>query len=116
MKKFLTMLLAAAMIFTLVACGMTPNEADNSNTQDDHQAETPDTSYEAPQITELYNEDFDYTDGVGNSGHYTYRVPQIESDTQGAEAINKASPMSTALSWTAYWKPLRIRLACPASM
>ena len=91
MKKFLTMLLAAAMLFTLAACGTTPNETGNdNNTQDDHQAETPDASYEAPQITELYNEDFDYTDGVGNSGHYTYHVPQIEADTQGAEAINKA--------------------------
>ena len=91
MKKFLTILLAAAMIFALAACGTTTDEKDNNNnTQDGHQSETPDTSYEAPQITELYNEDFDYTDGVGNSGHYTYRVPQIESDTQGAEAINKA--------------------------
>ena len=91
MKKFLTLLLAAAILFTLAACGTVSNEADNNNNpQDDHQAETPDTSYEAPQITELYNEDFDYTDGVGNSGHYTYRVPQIEADTQGAEAINKA--------------------------
>lgn len=92
MKKFLTMLLAAAMLFALAACGTTPNEADNNNNneQNDHQAETPDTPYETPQITELYSEDFDYTDGVGNSGHYTYRVPQIEADTQGAEAINKA--------------------------
>ena len=91
MKKLLTMLLAIAMMFTLAACGTTPNEAGNdNNTQDDHQAETPDASYEAPQITELYNEDFDYTDGVGNSGHYTYRVPQIEADTQGAKAINGA--------------------------
>ena len=92
MKKFLTMLLAAAMLFALAACGTTPNEADNNNNneQNDHQAETSDTSYEAPQITELYNKDFAYTDGVGNSGHYTYRVPQIEADTQGAEAINKA--------------------------
>ena len=98
MKKILTMLLAAAMLFTLAACGTTPNEADNNknNEQNDHQAETPDTSYEAPQITELYNEDFDYTDGVGNSGYYTYRVPQIEADTQGAEAINKAKPDSVS--------------------
>ena len=90
MKKLLTMLLATAMIFALAACGATPNGTDNNNTQDDHQAKTPDASYEAPQITELYNEDFDYTDGVGNSGHYAYRVPQIEADTQGAETINKA--------------------------
>lgn len=91
MKKIFVLLLATAMIFALAACGATPNGTDNNNnTQDDHQAETPDASYEAPQITELYNEDFDYTDGVGNSGHYAYRVPQIKADTQGAEAINKA--------------------------
>lgn len=91
MKKIFVLLLATAMMFTLAACGTTPNEAGNdNNTQNDHQAETPDASYEAPQITELYNEDFDYTDGVGNSGHYAYRVPQIEADTQGAEAINGA--------------------------
>ena len=81
MKKILTMLLAAAMLFALAACGTTPNETGNdNNTQDGHQAETPDTPYETPQIAELYSEDFDYTDGV----------PQIEADTQGAEAINKA--------------------------
>ena len=48
------------------------------------------SSYEAPQIGELYSEDFDYTDSVGNSGHYTYHVPQITADTQGAAAINRA--------------------------
>ena len=91
MKKIFVLLLATAMLFTLAACGTTSNEKNNNNnTQDDHQAETPDASYEAPQITELYNEDFDYTDGIGNSGHYAYRVPQIEADTQGAETINKA--------------------------
>ena len=47
-------------------------------------------SYEAPQIEELYSEDFDYTDSMGNSGHYTYRVPQIAADTQGAADINRA--------------------------
>ena len=82
MKKIFVLLLATAMIFALAACGATPNGTDNNNTQDDHQAETPDASYEAPQITELYNEDFDYTDGVGNSGHYTYRVPQLLADSE----------------------------------
>ena len=39
MKKFLTMLLAAAMLFALAACGTTPNEKGNdNNTQDGHQA------------------------------------------------------------------------------
>ena len=47
-------------------------------------------SYEAPQIEEMYSEDFDYTDSMGNSGHYTYRVPQIAADTQGAADINRA--------------------------
>ena len=47
-------------------------------------------SYEAPQIEEMYSEDFDYTDSMGNSGHYTYHVPQIAADTQGAADINRA--------------------------
>ena len=51
---------------------------------------TPGASHGAPQIRELYSEDFDYTDGVGNAGHYTYRVPQLLSDTAGASDINRA--------------------------
>lgn len=49
MKKILTMLLAAAMLFTLAACGTTPNEADsnNNNEQNDHQTETPDSNFPA---------------------------------------------------------------------
>ena len=77
MKKALSLLLAALLLCTLAACGsrdVTPGTS---------------ASHEPPQIAELYNEDFDYTDGVGNSGHFTYRVPQIEADTPGAEAINK---------------------------
>lgn len=77
MKKALSLLLAALLLCTLAACGsrdVTPGTS---------------ASREPPQIAELYNEDFDYTDGVGNSGHFTYRVPQIEADTPGAEAINK---------------------------
>ena len=86
MKKIFVLLLATAMIFALAACGATPNGTDNNSTQDDHQAETPDASYEAPQITELYNEDFDYTDGVGNSGHYTHRPQTIEHRGAGQPA------------------------------
>ena len=82
MKKFLTMLLAAAMLFALAACGTTPHPVD-SNAQGD-------APIEMPQITELYDEDIDYTDGVGNSGYYTYRVPQIAANTQGAADINKS--------------------------
>lgn len=51
---------------------------------------TPGASHDAPQIRELYSEDFDYTDGVGNAGHYTYRVPRLLADTEGASDINRA--------------------------
>lgn len=51
---------------------------------------TPGASHGAPQIRELYSEDFDYSDGVGNTGHYTYRVPQLLADTEGASDINRA--------------------------
>ena len=50
---------------------------------------TPGAIHGAPQIRELYSEDFDYTDSVGNTGHYTYRVPQLEADTEGAVSINR---------------------------
>ena len=40
-------------------------------------------------MKELYSESFDYTDGVGNSGRYTYRVPQLLAETEGAAAINR---------------------------
>ena len=43
-----------------------------------------------PLVELLYNESFDYSDGVGNSGHYTYRVPQLLADTADARAINAA--------------------------
>ena len=45
---------------------------------------TPGAIHSAPQIRELYSEDFDYTDSMGNTGHYTYRVPQLAADTEGA--------------------------------
>ena len=51
---------------------------------------TPGASHGAPQIRELYSEDFDYSYGVGNTGHYTYRVPQLLADTEGASDINRA--------------------------
>lgn len=51
---------------------------------------TPGASHDAPQIRELYSEDFSYTDGVGNTGRYTYRVPQLLADTEGAADINRA--------------------------
>ena len=35
---------------------------------------TPGAVHQTPQVKELYSESFDYTDGVGNSGRYTYRA------------------------------------------
>ena len=71
-------------------------------------AETNDSTlitYEAPQIEELYSEDFDYTYGMGDIGQYTCHVPQIVSDTQGAAAINRAieetcTPFIETAQWT----------------
>ena len=50
---------------------------------------TPGAAHTLVPIKELYSEDFDYTDGVGNAGHYTYRVPQLLADTDGAADINR---------------------------
>lgn len=51
---------------------------------------TPSEAEEAIYFINLYDEDLDYSDAVGNSGHYTYRVPQLAADTQGAAEINHA--------------------------
>ena len=50
---------------------------------------TPGAVHQTPQVKELYSESFDYTDSVGNSGRYTYRVPQLLAETEGAAAINR---------------------------
>lgn len=94
MKKFLTMLLAAATLFTLAACGTTPNPTGN-DTQGDGQNVTP---VEAPQITTLYDEDFDYTDGVGNGGHYTYRIPRLKLIRKAQKPSIRLSPTHTGPS------------------
>lgn len=44
----------------------------------------------APPIEELYSEDFDYTDSVGNIGSFSCHVPKIAADTPGAADINRA--------------------------
>jgi len=51
---------------------------------------TPGEAEDAVYFTNLYDEDLDYSDAVGNGGHYTYRVPQLAADTQGAAEINRA--------------------------
>ena len=51
---------------------------------------TPNEAGDVVYFTNLYDEDLDYSDAVGNSGHYTYRVPQLAADTQGAVEINRA--------------------------
>lgn len=51
---------------------------------------TPGEAGDVVYFTNLYDEDLDYSDAVGNSGHYTYRVPQLAADTQGAVEINRA--------------------------
>ena len=76
------------------ACGkrdVTPRPAQDAPQVEKPQNEKPNRAdHKAPQIKELYSEDFDYTDSVGNTDHFTYRVPQIAADRLGAAAINKS--------------------------
>lgn len=51
---------------------------------------TPGAAHNTALVSDLYGEDFDYRDSVGNSGHFTYRVPQLMADTEGAAEINHA--------------------------
>lgn len=116
MKKFLTMLLAAAILFALAACGTTTDEKDNNNnTQDGHQSETPDTSYEAPKLQNCITRTL--TTPMASETVATTPTAYLRlSPTRRAQRLStRLSPMSTALSWTAYWKPLQTRSACPAS-
>lgn len=94
MKRILALLLAALLLCALAACGkrdVTPKPAQDAPQVEKPQNEKPNRAdHKAPQIKELYSEDFDYTDSVGNTDHFTYRVPQIAADTLGAAAINKS--------------------------
>ena len=66
--------------------GTVSTETAEGNVYDFTPSEAEDTVY----FTDLYDEDLDYSDAVGNSGHYTYRVPQLAADTEGATEINRA--------------------------
>ena len=86
MKRILALLLAALLLCALAACGkrdVTPKPAQDAPQVEKPQNEKPNRAdHKAPQIKELYSEDFDYTDSVGNTDHFTYRVPQMAADTQ----------------------------------
>ena len=98
MKKIFVLLLATAMIFALAACGATPNGTDNNNTQDDHQAETPDASYEAPQITELYNEDSTTPMTSATAAIMPTAYPKSRPIHRVQRPSTRPSPMRTPLS------------------
>lgn len=98
MKRMILILLAAVLLLSLAACGGRKNTWQRKNdggitdhlTGDDGADNDSAPAYEVPQIEELYSEDFDYTDMNGIDGHFTYHVPQIVADTQGAKNINSA--------------------------
>lgn len=99
MKRMIMLLLAAMLLLSLAACGgrkdawQRKHDWDITDLMGDDGADNNDApapAYEVPRIEELYSEDFDYTDMDGIGGHFTYHVPQIAADTQGAKDINRA--------------------------
>ena len=113
MKRIIALLLAALLLLSLSACGgrkatwQRKHDWDITDLTGDDGADSnnaPAPAYEVPQIEELYSEDFDYTDMDGIGGHFTYHVPQIAADTQGAADINRAiKETCTSFVDTAQW-------------
>ena len=84
-KKYLALLLALLMAAALSACGTKMPPEPNPPAPGEGEA-----TLAAPPIEELYSEDFDYTDRVGNTGAFSCHVPKIAADTPGAADINRA--------------------------
>lgn len=82
-KRYSTLLLALLTAAALSACA--------AKTTPPAEGDTPAAAtLAAPPIEELYSEDFDYTDSVGNTGSFSCHVPKIAADTPGAADINRA--------------------------
>ncbi len=110
MKRLISALLAALLLFSLSACG--EKEPDDLP-----------TGYDDSLISELYSEEGEYTDGENNTLSYSYHVPQIVSETAVAAALNaeiadtfgalvqeqldmmasRASLVCLSVSWESYW-------------
>ena len=110
MKRLISALLAALLLFSLSACG--------EKEPDDLPA-----GYDDSLISELYSEEGEYTDGENNTLSYSYHVPQIVSETAVAAALNaeiadtfgalvqeqldmmasRASLVCLSVSWESYW-------------
>lgn len=114
MKRIAAMLLGLAMLLSPAGCAeKTEDEAESGG----------ETVYDDTLIGELYSEEGEYTDAVGNTLGYAYHVPRILSETAVAAALNQeiaaalgtiveeqkemmaagVSLSCTAISWESHW-------------
>ena len=124
MKRFSAALLAALLLLSLAACGA----------QDDASGST--AAYGDVLLSELYSEEGEYTDAENNTLSYSYHVPQIQSETAVAAALNaeiadkfgalvqeqknmmaaRASLACLSVSWESHWNDSLVCLVIKAVM
>ncbi len=124
MKRISAALLAALLLLSLAACGEKTG------------GDAPAPAYGDSLISELYSEEGEYTDGEGNTLAYSYRVPQLISETAVADALNaeiadrfgalvqdqktmmasRASLTCLSVSWESHWNDSLVCLVLKAVM
>jgi hypothetical protein len=112
MKRAAAFALSACLLLALCACGA------KSETKTEQKP-----VYDDSLITETYAEDGSYTDETGYAEDYSYHVPSLSADSDGAQTINSAiadrfgkaveenkgnmkekiSLNMHAISWKTYW-------------
>lgn len=85
MKKLSLILAMLLLAFSLSACTdkPVPPKDDVTPPSDDN-----DTVYDDSLISEFYSMDGKYADELGNEYNYSFHVPKIEKDSDGAKKVN----------------------------
>ena len=85
MKKLSLILAMLFLAFSLSACGDNhePPKDDATPPSDNN-----DTVYDDSLISEFYSMDGKYTDELGNDYSYSFHVPKIDKDSDGAKKVN----------------------------